>query len=312
MIQSCPNCHTGEYKAQSQTINLTDTLKRWEIETSTRFQLQTWAEYEKIGTSTFFKCDQCHFGAFVPAAAGTSNFYNDITIDGEYYVHEKWEFTKTFNLIQKHAIKSLLDYGCGGGAFLKQAAQKFLDCSFDGYDQNPQTVKNFEGTSIGFTNDMKQHGGKTYDVITAFQILEHLEDPFAALRSLRAALNDNGLLIISVPNTEGPIRYFPDALTEIPPHHVNRFGKSSLEVYVKNAGFKVEEVAYEPLARILWESYLPVMAREFLPCTLRKLFVRLKGQSIILHMVRLLQKTNLKSLPLKGHSIYVVARKCAE
>ena len=311
MTQICPNCKESQYVPTGQRIVLKDVLNQWERETTARFSAETRAIYESIGTSDFYKCNACHFGAFIPAAAGTSGFYNDITVDSDYYVDEKWEFKKTYGLMNKYSVSSLLDFGCGGGAFLKKAVQKFPSCKLDGYDQNPQAVDGFKNTPIGFVNDLKAHDGKQYDMITAFQILEHLNDPFAALKDLKGKLKNNGIIIISVPNSEGPIRHFPDALTEIPPHHVNRFNRPSLKVYLENEGFKIEEFALEPLARILWPFYIPVMVRESLPPFLKKLYVRAYGYTLLSRFAKLLEKTGLKSLPIAGHSIYVVARKCA-
>lgn len=312
MSAVCPNCRKATYAPTGQKVDLRETLRRWESETKTKFQPQTKAEYEAVGTTVFYQCAACRFGAFVPPAAGSANFYNDITVDSDYYVAEKWEFKKTFALMRAHGVNSLLDYGCGGGAFLKEAATHFPACRLDGYDKNPQAVAAFAGTKIGFVSDLEQHDGKIYDMITAFQILEHLDDPFSVLRTLKNSLKQGGLLIICVPNADGPIRHFTAALTEIPPHHVNRFNETSLRVYLQNENFAVEDVAFEPLPKILWESYLPVMLGKALPPSLEKFYHNFKGPGIVRRLIKLLRLTGLKALPLRGHSIYIVARKCAE
>ena len=97
----------------------------------------------------------------------------------------------------------------------------------------------------------------------------------------------------------------------MPPHHVNRWTAKSLHTYLKNAGFDVIETSYEPLSRILWDGYLPAMVRGLCPPFLRALFDKLRLRGIVTRLVALLKLTPLKSLPFKGHSVYVVARKCA-
>lgn len=310
-MRDCPNCKLlGFAKDSSVSIDINETLDRWEVQTNTRFSKITREEYSSYKEISFYKCVSCKFGAFVPACAGTSNFYNDITIEGNYYVDDKWEFIKTFKLIKKAKIKSLLDYGCGGGAFLK-AASKIGGIDITGYDQNPQSKLSLDNSAITFVSEVDELPENGFDLITAFQILEHLEDPFSVLEKINKNLKENGIVVISVPNSLGPIRHFPFALTEIPPHHVNRFNAPSLAVFLSNAGFKIEEFSYEPLSRILWKSYLPVIIENMLSEGFRKVFIRLNGREIVLRIVSLLEKTPFKSIPIKGHSVFVVARKCA-
>ena len=310
MIRICPNCGENTYVEQEQTVDLSKTLKQWEVEIGAKFQPETLSEYEGKH-SQLYKCSSCNFGAFIPAHAGTANFYNDITVDSDYYVHEKWEFKKTFKLIKKYNIQNILDYGCGGGSFLKQVLQKFPHIALDGFDQNPQANLAFGNSAIGFVNDLKKHQGKKYDMLTAFQILEHLEDPFATLKELKDSINNDGILIISVPNTTGPIRHYADALTEIPPHHVNRFSYSSLKVFLENENFRIEDVAYEPLSKTLWGFYLPVIVEKSMGNASLKIYKSLKGPKFVSVLTKILNFSSLKTIPIKGHSIYIVARKCA-
>lgn len=311
MNKVCPNCRKSTYIEQPQNVDLSSTLKRWEEETEVRFQPKTWAEYNGE-ISSLYKCSQCAFMAFIPPMAGTPNFYNDITIDSDYYVHEKWEFKKTFELIKKYNVKSLLDYGCGGGSFLRQVLQKFSHIALDGFDKNPQAGLALSDVNISFVNDLEKHQEKKYDMLTAFQILEHLEDPFSTLKELKSSISNDGVLIISVPNTTGPIRHYADALTEIPPHHVNRFSYSSLKVFLENENFTIEEVAYEPLSKFLWGFYLPVIVEKSMGNTSLKIYKYLKGPKFISILIKILNFSGLKTIPIKGHSIYIVARKCAE
>ncbi len=312
MTSLCPNCKSQKYQSLPEfSIHIQETLDRWEIETKTRFSKDTRDKYVLYSTSNFYKCTECHFGAFVPPCAGTSGFYNDITIDDDYYIDDKWEFIKTTSLIARKKPKSLLDFGCGGGSFVKKIAQNFRSIVVTGYDQNPQSKLSLDHTTITLISDESLIGENQYDMVTAFQILEHLENPFLALKKLHASLKDNGILVISVPNTLGPIRHFPFALTEIPPHHVNRFNAPSLKVFLANGGFEIEEISYEPLSRIFWDSYAPAIIENTFPKKLRGLFAKLKGRGVVLKMLSLLKKTSLKSLPVKGHSVYVVAKKCA-
>lgn len=68
--------------------------------------------------------------------------------------------------------------------------------------------------------------GTVFDLVCAFEVLEHLEDDVAALREWRQALREGGLVLVSVPVLRGPLRsadykaghyrrYEPLALAEV-------------------------------------------------------------------------------------------------
>jgi 2-polyprenyl-3-methyl-5-hydroxy-6-metoxy-1,4-benzoquinol methylase len=52
----------------------------------------------------------------------------------------------------------------------------------------------------GLLNGLQEIEGKTFDLITAFDVLEHLDDPTAALVTLGRYLTAPGRLLITVPN----------------------------------------------------------------------------------------------------------------
>jgi SAM-dependent methyltransferase len=78
---------------------------------------------------------------------------------------------------------------------------------------------------------------QTYDLITMWHVLEHLEDPFGTLSRLYEWLRPQGRLIIEVPNVE--------ALCVSPPNrfhlaHLYNFNRPTLECMGQKAGFSVE------------------------------------------------------------------------
>ena len=98
----------------------------------------------------------------------------------------------------------LLDVGCATGIFL------------DGMRQLGWDVKGIEPSAhaAAYARDRFQlsvfEGGieeapyddATFDVITLWDVLEHLHDPLAALDQLRRWLRPGGLLVISIPNPD--------------------------------------------------------------------------------------------------------------
>ena len=80
---------------------------------------------------------------------------------------------------------------------------------------------------ITVVEELLSDHSKTYDVVTAFQVLEHIADPLPFLKNCIDALNPGGLLVIAVPNNDAFIRFADLPLNE-PPHHVGLWSPRSL------------------------------------------------------------------------------------
>ena len=66
-----------------------------------------------------------------------SSFYKDIT-QQEYYLQERWDLNLSAKkIISNKNISSLLDIGCGYGAFLHKIIQERPDIACHGFDPNP-------------------------------------------------------------------------------------------------------------------------------------------------------------------------------
>lgn len=124
----------------------------------------------------------------------------------------------------------LLDFGCGSGAFARLAAD-------DGYDTvgvEPFSLgRPAEGPRLRLLRAPLEVARRTlgsFDVITLWQVLEHVRDPAALLRALLAHLAPGGALIVSVPNLESwQARVFGAGWFHLdPPRHISHFDRRTL------------------------------------------------------------------------------------
>ena len=120
-----------------------------------------------------------------------------------YHYYENYWKIAGLELLKKHCIpegKTLLDYGCGRGECLKFAAEAGFIAQ--GTDVDPECVKiasQHGPTSLLEINDpVKQFGRKSFDVITCFHVLEHVENPKQVLSAL--AEMARSYVVIAVPN----------------------------------------------------------------------------------------------------------------
>lgn len=157
-----------------------------------------------------------------------------------------------FRLLTKRG-GTLLDIGCGRGV----AAGFFRDRGFQvkGLDISPEAVRitserGIEAEMFNITQDELE--GK-YDVITCFEVLEHVVDPLGALVKMKRVLKNSGEMVISLPNDFHLLRRF-QILFEIGRFagydwpHVRFFNPREAYRLLKDAGLRVGGRLCVPLA----------------------------------------------------------------
>ncbi len=143
-----------------------------------------------------------------------------------------------FALDRMPAPDRAADVGCGlgfGADVLGQAVGNVL-----AVDINPQVVahadKRIRRDNVHFEVHDALSGEvpeAPYDLICAFEIIEHLEDPACALRYFRASLTPGGRLVLSTPNST-------DGDTGSHPYHSCQFSQATLEALLRQHFPKVE------------------------------------------------------------------------
>jgi len=97
----------------------------------------------------------------------------------------------------------ILEVGAASGATLKWLKSIFPGAVTTGVELNeqmrPLLSQNVDRAIIGNIDD-NISSLETYDLILLLDVLEHLDDPVGVLRRLGEKLNDNGTVIVSLPN----------------------------------------------------------------------------------------------------------------
>ncbi len=214
LSQTCPICESSTFKPTADTFDLADTLRRWESEQGDIFSKTVWQEYT-LPTSqrvTLYRCNNCGFVMFQPVLAGSPDFYKAITTKDTYYYPEKWEFLQAIRDLKKYRSHRILDIGCGSGYFLDLLRDSLPSVDYAGYELNSEMseLARSKGHKVyhgPFPEAvLAENEDESFDAICMFQVLEHLPDPVATLKSARRLLRRRGILIIGVPDAEGPVR----------------------------------------------------------------------------------------------------------
>ena len=144
----------------------------------------------------------------------------------------------------KKSKGSLLDYGCGVGVFTARAEHQGWSVQGIELSDAARALANEKLKRGRAVKDRSELSTTTYDAVTLFHVLEHLDDPNEVLQWVRERLNPGGALIIAVPNYESPDakhygRFW--AAWDVPIHYWH-FSKSAITQLAQSNGWFVEAV----------------------------------------------------------------------
>jgi SAM-dependent methyltransferase len=96
---------------------------------------------------------------------------------------------------------SVLDLGCGSGAWLQRLRNRGLVALY-GLDRSAPQLDGYKMNSADLEEDNWIPDGwpGQFDLITMIEIIEHVQNPFKVLAKVRSLLSDGGRILITSPN----------------------------------------------------------------------------------------------------------------
>jgi fatty acid desaturase/SAM-dependent methyltransferase len=166
---------------------------------------------------------------------------------------KKWMDARTFNAIcntLERRIDAYMDIGCGSGRYLQAMADKGLDKKhIHGFELNNEVADNL--SSKGFqvqSCPFEQAVGlkdNSFDLITLFSVLEHMDNPRNVLKRIHDLLSPGGLVVFEVPNIASTNaswfrnRFWGGYHT---PRHWNIFSREVVERIAPSLGFSIVNI----------------------------------------------------------------------
>ena len=186
-----------------------------------------------------------------------------------------------YDLAQQREPLEVLDVGCSIGLFLKYLSE-FPNVRAQGVDISPDLagIAKERGFSVSVGSIFDVVG--SFDLITFWDVLEHLFWPLETIQRAGALLNPGGGLILHTP-CRGIISdaYGADWCHYWPPEHVFLFNQSSLFSLLAQSGFMVKR----------WVRFGSGAQRGSLPDSYKNAFDKIAkaagiGDSIVVYAVK--------------------------
>lgn len=167
--------------------------------------------------ATTWRCQACGFEPW--ESDGIVSFVADGDVEGAFstedYAHLEQVESASFWFRSRNSLinfalarcfptaKSLLEVGCGNGYVMAGIEREFAGLELSGSELSPvaldiahsrvptASLYRFDARAIPFRDE--------FDVVSAFDVLEHIDDDIAALTEMRAASRPGGGLLLTVP-----------------------------------------------------------------------------------------------------------------
>lgn len=157
----------------------------------------------------------------------------------QYWIDQKNSILKILN----HQPTSILDIGCRTGDFLMHFNRDIIR---DGVEISNACaeIATKRGLEIFNQNIEDLSFKRTYDIVTAYNILEHLINPKKFLKNLTSIIKKEGVIAILIPTHDCVkvklLRKFRKRWhMYIPPEHLNFFSTRYLDSFMEYYGFKL-------------------------------------------------------------------------
>ncbi len=155
---------------------------------------------------------------------------------------------------------AILDAGCGAGGAIASAAVRRPGWRVTGIEADPELARRARGRCARILEgDLRrvlpelERAGERFDALVFADVLEHLEDPDAALAAARRVAAPGALLLVSVPNAghlslvrdlvAGRFDLLPAGLTDA--GHLRWFTRPFLAETIAEAGWRAVSIESE-------------------------------------------------------------------
>lgn len=252
----CPLC-----AAADQSLDMT-----WD-----RYRLERCANCDLVFANPLETPPELYHAAYSSPTHWYQGYYRQAKEIPKRRFHVAWAWRHFFNLVHGNGGR-LLDIGCSTGAFMAAASDR--GWKPEGIDVSKEAVEVAReatgavvhtGTlqSCNFPDD-------TFEVVSSWEVLEHVTDPIAFAKEVYRVLKPGGYWTISTPNWRSRWERATTEVSRRPPFHVTYWNAKTLGRLLRETGFEVIATREKPFA---WQEEVGARKWLYLPVALFRGFV---------------------------------------
>jgi SAM-dependent methyltransferase len=202
----------------------------------------------KWGKWSLYECPECALQFWVPFKHPGEKYYEKVECVIKYGTKPNLcDHHKHFLKVHKDFPKNIkiLDLGCNTGDFIAELQKK--GCDVWGVDINKNVVEfaknHFKIANVyhmSFDEFFKLPNLPKFNLITLFEVIEHLDNPLEFIQNIGKLLKDDGTVVLSTPSRERILVNTQD----FPPNHLSRWNEQAIHNLFSKIGFKIIRVEY--------------------------------------------------------------------
>jgi len=201
----------------------------------------------------FVSCNQCgliylnprptqsELGGYYPSGYEAYNSFETLSVDMQRALNIQLKFIEKF----AQSRGRLLDVGCATGNFMQVSKLQGWDAhGIELIASAAQIAQEKHGTNVKIGSlETVEYPDRYFNIITLWDVLEHLPDPKGALKHCHNLLVPGGLLIFSIPNLKSFDRYLFGRvwIGWDAPRHFYMFSEITIKRLFELTGFQLLE-----------------------------------------------------------------------
>ena len=157
------------------------------------------------------------------------------------------------------------DIGAGFGLFLEELSKIWKGSRLIAIEPSEDMAEICRSKTLEVLpytmEDVKGMDGK-FDLLTSFELFEHVYDPETFLRKSGELLRPGGRLLLTTLSGEGfDIQVLWEKSKSVsPPHHLNFFNPGSIRILMEKCGFAIEEISTP--GKLDWDIVEGIIAKD--------------------------------------------------
>lgn len=192
------------------------------------------------------KCSACSFvfSGRKPTAQELTTYYRGYPRDTTLSSVTRSRYLDLLKSLEKYRkSNNLLDIGCGDGHFLTVAKERGWKVYGTEYTDEAVAIGEKKGITMrkGRLSDIS-FGPEFFDVVTSFEVIEHINDPLDEVKTIHGLLRPGGCCYITTPNFNSLSRHLLGSGWNVIcyPEHLCYFTNRTIVQPFRRLGFRLD------------------------------------------------------------------------